>query len=85
MNSLRNSHFYPDRQLYGMYSKEAAPDLFPETCNILFRAIRLFDVGVLMRLNILHFQNCFGFYCLALVILWENKVIKYTVFSKLCV
>lgn len=83
VNSLRNSHFYPGHQLYGLYSKQTAPDLFPETHNILFRAIRLFDVGVLMRLNILHFQNCFGFYCLALVILWENKVIKDNVFSEL--
>ena len=71
---------------YGMDSKQAAPDLFPETHDILFRAVRLFDVGVSMRLNILHFQNRFGFYCLAWVILWENKkVIRDNVSSKLCV
>lgn len=67
-----------------MDSKQAAPDLFPETHDILFRAVRLFDVGVSMRLNILHFQNCFGFYCLALVVLSENKkVIRDNVSSKL--
>lgn len=37
-----------------------------------------------MRLNIFHFQYCFGFHCLDLVILWENmKVMKDNVSSKL--
>lgn len=37
-----------------------------------------------MRLNIFHVRYCFGFYCLDLVILWENmKVIKDNISSKL--
>lgn len=38
-----------------------------------------------LRLNIFCFQNCFGFYCLDLVVLWENRKIgKNNVSSKLC-